>query len=279
MPAEAVSAASWLPGMGRVLGRARETKDTVTLVVEPPAGMARPAPGQFNMVTVPGFGEIAISISGDGHGTGRLEHTVRAVGAASRRIAELRAGEALGLRGPFGHGWPIDDARGRDVVVVAGGVGLAPLRPAIRYLVEHRDQFGRVAVLYGARTPADILYWRELERWRGRFDIQVLVTVDRGDAAWRGPVGVVTTLLDSVHAEPEDMMALVCGPEVMMRAVANRLLHRRCSAEQIYVSLERNMQCGVGLCGHCQLGPFFVCRDGPVFRYDRVARLLTVKEL
>lgn len=271
--------ATWLPTMARVVGRVRETRDTCTLTLQVPPGMGVFHPGQFNMVTVPGYGEVAVSISGNGGRPDRIEHTVRKVGAASGRIASTRVGEELGLRGPFGRGWPVEESRGRDVLVVAGGVGLAPLRPAIRYLLRNREHYGRVHVLYGARTPADMLYVRELEHWRGRFDVSVEVTVDRAGPGWRGHVGVVTSLLPAVRLDPARTVAWVCGPEVMMRFVAAALLAQGMQDDEIYVSLERNMQCGFGVCGHCQLGPYFVCRDGPVFSYRQVAALLSIKEL
>lgn len=271
------------PAPYRVRRVVRDTHDTVTLELAADEGTAF-APGQFNMLYVFGLGEVPISISGDPAKSGVLTHTVRAVGAVTRALRGLRRGGVVGLRGPFGSAWPLDQAAGRDVVVMAGGIGLAPLRPAVYHLLAHRDRYGRVVVLYGARTPADLLYTRELARWRGRFDVQIEVTVDAAPVpatagrAWRGHVGVAGTLLPLAEFEPSDAVALVCGPEVMMRFAIADLRHRGLAPEQIYLSMERNMRCAIGLCGHCQFGPAFVCKDGPVFRYDRLAPFLGVRE-
>ncbi len=252
-----------------------------TLEIEPsgPAPVAA-APGQFNMLTAFGVGEAAISLSGDPAEPGRLVHTIRAVGPVSRALAQLRPGAALGLRGPFGAGWPMAEAAGRDVVIMAGGLGLAPLRTAIHRLLTERARYGQVLVLYGARSPADILFRRELETWRRRLDVEIEVTVDHAAVSdWRGHVGVVTTLLGRASFDPANTVALVCGPEIMMRFSAAALADAGVRAEATYLSMERNMKCAIGLCGHCQFGPVFICRDGPVFRYDRIAALLRHKEL
>ena len=164
-------------------------------------------------------------------------------------------------------------------IVVADGIGLAPLRPAIYQLLRHRRHYGRLVILYGARTPGDLLYAREIEQWRGRFDAQVLVTVDRAQRDWYGQVGVVTALIPRADLDPASCIAMICGPEVMMRFTVRELEKRGVSEEQVFVSMERNMKCGVGSCGHCQFGPYFVCKDGPVFRLDRVARLLGIREI
>jgi NAD(P)H-flavin reductase len=226
-----------------------------------------------------GTGEVPISVSALGSEGRTLVHTVRAVGAVTRAICAARAGDALGVRGPFGNGWPLAAAEGRDVLVMAGGVGLAPLRPAVRHLLAHRERFGRVAVLYGARTPADLLYPRELEAWRGVPDVDVQFTVDSAPAGWRGRVGLVTALVPRAHVDAAQALAMVCGPEVMMRHAVAALRERGVPAEAIFVSLERSMICGIGHCGHCQLGPEFVCTDGPVFCSEAVEPLLRVREL
>lgn len=278
-PAEhARAAGTTVPRPFRVARRRRETRDTWTLALEPVAGASiAVAPGQFTMLSAFGVGEAPISVSGDP--AGPLVHTVRAVGAVTDAICAARPGAVLGVRGPFGNAWPLDEAAGADVVVVAGGIGLAPLRPAVHELLRRRGAFGVVAVLYGSRTPRDLLYRRELERWRGRFDLQVDVTVDAGDRGWRGNVGVVTKLVAGARFEPPSTVALVCGPELMMRFAAAALLERGVPADRIHLSMERTMRCGVGHCGHCQLGPTLICRDGPVYRYDRLAPLLEVREL
>jgi NAD(P)H-flavin reductase len=270
-----------VPEIWRVGSRRRETGDTVTLALEPsePGRHLAYAPGQFNMVYVFGVGEVPISISGDPDDRAVLVHTIRNVGAVTRAMTELRPGHALGLRGPYGTAWPVEAARGHDVVIVAGGIGLAPLRPAIYAILAHREEYGRVALLYGARSPDEILYPQQLARWRGRIDVDVEITVDAAPASWRGNVGLVTTLLPRLRIDPEDAVAMICGPEIMMRFTALELEAIGVAPAAIHVSLERNMKCGIGLCGHCQLGPFFACKDGPVVPYDRVARLMAVREV
>jgi len=262
----------------RVVRRGRETADTWTLELEPVDGLPLDVrPGQFTMLYAFGIGEVPISVSGQAGGL--LVHTVRAVGAVSRAICASRPGSVLGVRGPFGNAWPVETAEGSDVVVVAGGIGLAPLRPAVYHVLAQRDGFGEVAVLYGSRTPGDLLYTRELERWRGRFDLQVDVTVDRAMDGWRGKVGVVPKLIAGAHFDPDATVAMVCGPEIMMRFAGEALLERGIPADRIYVSMERNMKCGLGWCGHCQLGPTLICRDGPVYRWDEIEPLMEVREL
>lgn len=224
-----------------------------------------------------GVGESAISFSGSS-GRGVL-HTVRAVGAVTRAICRARKNDVLGVRGPYGTGWGLDGAEGADVVIVAGGIGLAPLRPAIETIIARRDRYGRVAVLVGARSEDLLLFRNELSGWRARFDIQAEVTLDVGNPRWHGNVGLVTELIPSASFDPADTVALVCGPEVMMRFVAAELIDRGADPENIRVSMERNMKCAIGHCGHCQFGPEFVCRDGPVFPYERVAPLLALREV
>lgn len=270
----------FLPRIYRVDRVRRELSDTVTLELVP-ATDCRPAyrPGQFNMIYAFGVGEAAISISGDDAEGDTFVHTVRDVGAVSAAIAGLRRGDEVGLRGPFGRGWPMEEAVGRDLVIVAGGLGLAPLRPAIRHLLDHRDRYGRVTVLFGTRSPTEMLYRHELEHWRERLDVDVQVTVDHADAGWRGNVGVVPLLIARAAFDPDNAIALVCGPEVMMRFTVKALRDAGLPAERIHLSMERNMKCAIGLCGHCQFGPDFVCRDGPVMRFDAIAGIFQVKEL
>lgn len=258
----------------------RETRDITTLELTPVDGQ-RPEfqPGQFNMLYVFGIGEVAISVSGDPAAGGGYVHTVRDVGAVSGAIAKLHAGAMLGLRGPYGTPWPVAAVEGSDVVFVAGGLGLAPLRPAIYHVLSRRERYGRVVLLYGTRSPPDILFRQEVERWRRRLDVEVLVTVDRADAAWRGDVGVVPRLIGRAGFDPHGAVGMVCGPEVMMRFTANALHEAGLALDRIYVSMERNMKCAIGLCGHCQFGPDFVCKDGPVMRYDRIADILTIREI
>jgi NAD(P)H-flavin reductase len=259
----------------------RETADTLTMEMAPQDGGAPPSflPGQFNMLYAPGVGESAISISGNPADTGRLVHTVRVVGVVTRALERIGKGGVVGVRGPFGTPWPLAEAMGRDVIVVAGGIGLAPLRPAVFHLLARREEYGRIVLLYGARRPAELLYERDLQHWRQRFDVQVEVTVDRAEGDWRGHVGVVTGLVRRAVLDAADAVALICGPEIMMRFAVIELERYGLLEENLYISLERNMKCGIGSCGHCQFGPVFVCRDGPVFPYEQVSHLLPVREV
>jgi NAD(P)H-flavin reductase len=274
-----VSPGALTPVPYRVVERSRETVDTWTLELEPLREAIVPRPGQFDMLYAFGVGEVPISTSGPPGREGHLTHTIRAVGAVTQRLCAAEPGSVLGVRGPFGTPWPLDEAVGGDLVIVAGGIGLAPLRPAVQEVLARREAFGSVSLLVGARSPDDLLFLHDLEHWRGRFDLDVEVTVDAAGADWRGRVGLVTTLLPRVEVDPDRTTALVCGPEIMMTFVARALHARELPSERIWVSMERNMQCGLGHCGHCQLGPVMICRDGPVFRLDAVERYTEVREL
>ncbi|HEY2541422.1 MAG TPA: FAD/NAD(P)-binding protein [Gaiellaceae bacterium] len=266
------------PLPARVADRIRETGDTWTLELEVEAGAAPViAPGQFMMVYAFGIGEVPISVSGPPNRPGPVVLTVRDVGAVSGAICRSEPGAVLGLRGPFGNAWPVDEAAGGDVVVVAGGIGLAPLRPVVLRAIERRNDYGSVSLLYGARTPDDLLYPVEREAWRD--EIAVEVTVDAAGGDWTGRVGVVPKLVDAAEFRPETTTAFVCGPEIMMHFTVEALLARGVPAERIMLSMERDMRCGVGLCGHCQLGPTLICRDGPVYSFADLAPWLEVREL
>jgi NAD(P)H-flavin reductase len=273
--------AALVPRPFRVLRSQRESPDTRTLELEAAddLGPIRFRPGQFTMIYAFGIGEAPISISGDPAKPDRLVHTVRAVGPVTDAVCRARRGDVLGIRGPYGEGWPIDAAAGGDVVVLAGGLGLAPLRPLVRAILARRPDYRRVVVLVATRTPHTLLYARELSRWRGRFDLDVRATVDAGDPSWNGEVGAITTLVARTNFDPARTAAFVCGPEAMMRFVAADLIHRGVRPTAIFLSLERNMTCAVGVCGHCQFGPSFVCKDGPVFPYSRIESALRVREL
>lgn len=269
------------PNPFRIQRVQKETHDTFTVELKPVNGTGNVsfAAGQFNMLYVFGVGEAPISISGDPANPQMLKHTVREVGIVTRAMRKLKQGEVLGVRGPFGSYWPVEKAIGKDVVIVAGGIGLAPLRPVLYQLISQRDQYGKVALLYGARTPEDILYKHDLEQWRGRFDIEVKVTVDNAAGNWRGDVGVVTTLIRRALFDPSRTIAMICGPEVMMRFTIAELQSCGVGNENIFISMERNMRCGIGFCGHCQFGPVFVCKDGPVFNYDGIKNFFGKREI
>jgi len=274
---------SALPHPYRVVSRHVDTADTVTLELDHDgAPLPGFAPGQFAMLTAFGIGEVPISLCGlpeasDGSAR-RLTHTLRAVGAVTRALHAATPGTVIGVRGPFGTSWDVPSAAGHDVVIVAGGIGLAPVRPILQTVLAERTRYGEVVLLVGARTPADLLYADELRRWAAA-GVQVGVTVDRPSDGWTGHVGVVPALIPAARFDPGRTVAFVCGPEVMMRFTARALLDRGVPADRLRVSLERNMRCGLGWCGHCQLGPLLLCRDGPVVDYTRAEPLMTVREL
>ena len=261
----------WIPTPLEVQQVIRETADTVTLTLDASARPTLFRPGQFNMVFRHGYGEVPISISGDDSEPAKLVHTIRSVGPTSHPLTTVVPGDVLGVRGPFGSAWPVDEARGSDVVLIAGGIGMAPLRPVLLHLLRHRADYARVILLYGAREPRELLFLRQLHHWRGRFDIEVEVTVDRAPEGWFGPVGVVTRLMERVTFDPDDSVVMTCGPEVMMRFVVREAEALGVPPSQIWLSMERNMKCAIAQCGHCLWGPDFVCKDGPVFRWSDVA--------
>src|SRR5271157_1147779 len=265
-----------LPMPYRIQRVKQQTYDTFTLEILPEDSGKRFsfAPGQFNMLYVFGVGEVPISISSDPDDAPLLKHTTRVVGTVTKAMRQLKRGDTIGIRGPFGTHWPVEEAAGRDVVIVAGGIGLAPLRPALYRLMAEREKFRKIVLLYGTRTPEDMLYRHELEHWRGKFDLEIQVTVDRAASSWRGNVGVVTTMIPRAPFDPSNTAAFICGPEVMMRFTAMELQKRGVATERMDLSLERNMKCGIGLCGHCQYGPVFTCKEGPVFSCDCIAALL-----
>lgn len=269
-----------LPRVARVRSRRHESADVWTLEIatelpEPSAFR----PGQFNMLTAFGVGEIPVSFSGDPAQPERMIHTIRAVGAVSRALVGMRRGDPIGVRGPFGTVWPLAEAHGRDVLIMAGGLGIAPLRPALHELRARRNRYGRVVLLYGTRSPDDVLFARQLDSWRRRFDMDVQVTVDHATSEWSGDVGVVTALLSHVPIDTQRSIAFVCGPEIMMRASIASLRSAGVPEEAMYLSIERNMKCAVAWCGRCQFGTVLVCRDGPVFRHDTVRKLLAHEQI
>ncbi len=263
-----------LPVPWRVADRWDETRDTFSFLLEPaqPQAPFRFLAGQFNMLYAFGTGESAISLSGDPNADdGRLIHTIRRVGAVTSALSRLSPGSSLGLRGPFGNPWPMEALRGRDLVFIAGGIGLAPLRPAILQALANRGDYGRIHILVGARAPEDALYLEQLKEWNGQDRVNCQITVDRAGEDWTGRVGVVTKLIPMANLDPSNTVALICGPEIMMRYTAIELRKLGVTDDRILVTMERNMKCALGFCGHCQFGPEFICKDGPVFRFDRIA--------
>lgn len=258
----------------------RETADVVTLVLEPGEGVNPEAtrPGQFNMLYAFGVGEVPISISGDTSDSTRLVHTIRDVGLVTSALCRCQPGDLVGVRGPFGSHWPIESQTGRDIVIAAGGIGLAPLRPVIYHVIANRGDFDDVVLLYGARRPDELLYPAEYDAWRSN-GIQVEVTVDHAEQDWKGHVGVVTTLIRHGNFQTDEASAFLCGPEVMMRFTAQELENKGVAPDKTWISMERNMKCAVGFCGHCQLGPEFICLDGPVFEWPRMSKLMMIREL
>jgi NAD(P)H-flavin reductase len=271
----------WMPQMARIASVKQEAPGIATCQLELEDASLRSAfyflPGQFNMLYVPGFGESAISISTDPEVPGTIGHTIRTVGNVTRAIARLKPGAQIALRGPFGSFWPVVDCRDGDLVIACGGVGLAPLRPVIYHVLGHRGDFGRVLLLYGARTPGDLLFTDEYDQWRSG-GIEVNVTVDLGDENWQGQIGVVPVLFQRLRLNAQSTRIMTCGPEIMMRFVVREALTRKIRHKHIYLSMERNMNCALGFCGHCQLGPAFVCKDGPVFTYQQMEPYLNLED-
>ncbi len=264
------------PVMHRVVRRHQDLEDTVSLWLEPvDQPLPRPMAGQFMMLWAFGIGEAPISLAGNEDGL--LVHTIRSVGAVTEALCSAAEGSEIGVRGPFGTGWGLAEAEGQPVVIVAGGLGLAPVRPIVTEILSSRGRFEEVTLLVGARSPETLLYEDELAQWRRQGSIDVGVTVDSATPSWRGHVGVVTSLIEHTPAAT-GTRAFVCGPEVMMRFTARALIDRGLDPDAIAVSLERNMHCAIGHCGHCQLGPAFVCKDGPVLAWSRVEPLLKVRE-
>ncbi|MCB2081922.1 MAG: FAD/NAD(P)-binding protein [Rickettsiales bacterium] len=261
----------------RVTDVLQELSDCFTLTLDCNAAPFAFAPGQFNMLYVFGHGEVPISLSGDPSQPGKLAHTIRNVGSITAALQRLKAGDTVGVRGPFGSSWPLEHIKGRDVIVMAGGLGLAPLRPALYHLLANREDYGTVTLLYGTRMPNTVLFTEELKEWSEK--ISVSVTVDSAGKDWRGDVGVITDLLTGRQINAASTVAFVCGPEIMMRFCAHALLDKGLSPADIYVSMERNMKCAIGQCGRCQYGPYFICHDGPIFSFEKVRWLFGIREV
>ncbi|MFY9226550.1 MAG: FAD/NAD(P)-binding protein [Blastocatellia bacterium] len=271
-----------LPIQYRIKSKTLENQDTFTFELLPldPEGNFRFLPGQFNMLYLFGMGEVAISISGDSEKALPIVHTIRAVGTVTKAMQNLQAGDVIGVRGPFGSSWPIETAKGKDVLVIVGGIGLAPLRPVLYYLMAHREDYGQVSLLYGARTPEDQIFMSEYSEWSKK--LAVYTTVDRVDKTknnWQGQVGVVTNLIAKAKFDANNSIAMICGPEIMMRFVGLKLKDLGMNLENIFISMERNMKCAIGFCGHCQLAGTFICKNGPVYTYQEMQKYLELREV
>jgi NAD(P)H-flavin reductase len=271
----------YLPLAAEVVERVEEAPDVYTLRIRLRDGSERAAyrfaPGQFNMLYLFGVGEVPISISSDPDQHELVDHTIRAVGRVTEGLVRLDPGARLGLRGPFGTGWPFDVAHGRALLMITGGLGCAPTNSAIEYAIKRRSQYGPITIAHGVKRPQDLIYGARFAAWEKAPDTRVLLSADRPDPKWRGRTGLVTALLDEIDPNLiREAFTLMCGPEPMMRSVAENLLKRGAALERIYLSLERNMQCALGHCGNCQFGKEFLCKDGPVFPYARVRALLPV---
>jgi anaerobic sulfite reductase subunit B len=271
---------SMIPSRYRVMARNKESHDTVSLVMHPvDAPIPACRPGQFTMLYAFGVGEVPVSVSGiDAAGGGSLTQTVRVVGAVTRALCAARPGTVLGVRGPYGTDWGLVSAGGRDLVVVAGGIGLAPLRPVVLAALQARQRYGRVVLLAGARSADDLIFTRELGTWRRR-GVDIGITIDPPASGWHGHVGFVSELISRAEFDAANATAFVCGPEIMMRVTARALIEHGVAPHDIRISLERNMRCGIGTCGHCQFGPLLVCRDGPVVSYQLASHLFASREL
>jgi len=268
----------YLPQPAEIVERVEETADIFTLRLRLADADAHAAyqylPGQFNMLYLYGVGEVPISIVSDPVDDTLLDHTVRALGRVTRGLAALGTGERIGVRGPFGRGWPLEQARGRNILVVTGGLGCAPTVAAIRYILKRRDEYGHLTIIQGVKHSDDLLWRSAYEAWAREPDTQVLLSADRAGPAWPWHVGVVTELFGHARIDCANTLCLMCGPEPMIKAAVTELQGMGMAADAIHVSMERNMQCALGHCGHCQFGGHFVCRNGPVFRFSELAPLL-----
>lgn len=256
----------------------KETKDTFTIELDTPNKFEFKA-GQFNMLYLFGVGEVAISISGDPSKREKLVHTIRNVGSVTNRISNLKKNDVLGVRGPFGSSWQIENFQNKDILIIAGGLGLAPVRPIIYYILNNRNSFNKVTILYGTKNPNEIIFKNELHKWKSSFDIDLQIIVDNPDSNWKGNTGLITTLIKNLNFVPDNTIAMICGPEIMMKVSSIEVQNKGLNPQNIYLSMERNMKCAIGLCGHCQYGSKFICKDGPVFSYLEIKHLLDIWEL
>lgn len=267
----------YLPKEAVIVERIQESATIFTLRLEftdPQVNAQyRFQPGQFNMVYLYGVGEVPISIVSDPESEQRYDHTIRVVGRVTRGLAQLQQGERVGIRGPFGRGWPLREAEGRDIMIVTGGLGCAPVVAVIGYVLRRRERYGRLTIMQGVKHADDLLWRQRYEQWAKMPNTQVIVAADQVGKSWPWAIGRVTDLFDQVHIEAQRTVAMMCGPEGMMAAAVKELTRRGLGEDTIYLSMERNMQCAVGHCGHCQYGGQFICKDGPVFAFSEIKHL------
>ncbi|HEX9756510.1 MAG TPA: FAD/NAD(P)-binding protein [Nitrospiria bacterium] len=273
----------FVPALAEIVDRKQETSHIFTLRLRLKDKNRQKAyqfkPGQFNMVYALGVGEVPISIVSDPTNPDLLDHTIRTVGTVTTALEKMKKGHVVGLRGPFGSAWPLEEAQGKNVIIVTGGLGCAPTVSVINYVVNRRPFYGTIKILHGVKTPKDLLYRNRFRSWQKNPNTEVFLTVDHPDRNWKYRVGVVTNLFDEIRVDPQKSVVMLCGPEVMMRFAVKGLLSQRFLGSQIFLSLERNMKCAIGFCGHCQFGPSFVCKDGPVYRYDKIQKWFNQHEI
>lgn len=236
-------------------------------------------PGQFNMLYAFGVGDVPMSIVSDPADSSLLDHTIRIVGTVTQALGRLEKGDRVGLRGPFGSAWPLEEAQGQDVIIVTGGLGCAPTLGALHYMFRRRDAYGTIKIIHGVKAPQDLIYQQRFREWGQAPDTEVYLTTDKPARQWKHKIGLVTHLLAEVQFNPDRSIVMMCGPEIMMRFTIKEFLSRGLNADRIYLALERNMKCAVGFCGHCQFGPHFICKDGPILRYDRIQEIFNIKEI
>ena len=270
----------YLPKLAEITKRTEESPTIFTLQTrfidprEPPVSFY---PGQFNMLYLYGVGEVAISIASDPAEKKYLSHTIRAVGRVTKALQQLPKGSQIGLRGPYGKGWPLEEAKGKDIIIVTGGLGCAPTVSAIKYILARRDDYGSLTILQGVKHSDDLIFKRQYALWEQAPNTHVHIAADCAGPKWSWCIGYVTDLIQSLAVLPESSIAMMCGPEMMMHAAINALTKKGVSEGNIYLSMERNMACGVGHCGHCQYGGLFICKDGPVFAYPQIKALFSEK--
>ncbi|HCU25088.1 MAG TPA: Ni/Fe hydrogenase subunit gamma [Deltaproteobacteria bacterium] len=271
------------PQAAEIVEKRRESENIFTFRLRFCAEEARRSfsfsPGQFNMIYAFGVGDVAITIVSDPDDMETLDHTIRTVGNVTQALGRLEKGDVVGLRGPFGSTWPLEEIRGKDVMILTGGLGCAPTLGALHYLIRRRESYGAIKIIHGIKAPRDLIYQKKFREWEKTPNTEVHLTVDKPARGWKHKIGLVTHLLKDVAFDAAKTVVMMCGPEIMMRLSLKELIYRGIAPERIYLALERNMKCALGFCGHCQFGPHFICKDGPILRYDRIREIFHLKEV